>query len=263
MVARESLYGTAKDLGYRMAVPRWNRLRIDAGGMLSPLVYRRMYRAVRRLPDLDIVEVGGAAGAGSVAIAWAMRDAGLRAKLIAVEKCEGGSRARFGDYDANYQRIIDNLERFGVRDRVILFPHKLSLENGPEVLGLCETSELAAFVHDADGRLDRDVQLFWPRLRPGGLVIVDDDDPRPHYRVGDESNPDGGMKGVLTHRLLIQLEEWGLFERTGKVRNTTFGRKPVDARMDRFDPTVCEAILASVRREREEFLAASSVAGAT
>jgi predicted O-methyltransferase YrrM len=254
MPATHDLALTAKRAGYRVATPRWLRLRDEAGGMLSPLVYRRMYRAVRAQPDLDVVEIGGAAGAGSISLAWGMRDAGHTAKLIVVERCEGGSRAAFGGYDDNLARLHANFERFGVADRIELHPHEITLENGADVLARVTTSEIGAFVHDADGRLDRDVALFWPRLRPGGLVIVDDDDPGKPLRPGRPERPDSGYKGVLTYRLLRQLEAWGLFVRTAKVRNTTFGRKPVDADMRRFDPDVCARIVADVRAQRDDQL---------
>jgi hypothetical protein len=185
-----------------------------------------------------------------------MRDAGHRSKLVAVERCEGGSRGRFGDYDANVARLHENFERFGVADRVVLYPHDLTPANGHEVLALLGTDEIGAFVHDADGRLDRDVPLFWPRLRPGGLVVVDDDDPRPdQFKAPSDHQPDGGMKGALTHRFLELLEGWGLFERRRKIRHTVFGRKPPDADLSRFDPEAFARVVDDVRAERDAHLA--------
>jgi predicted O-methyltransferase YrrM len=246
----------AKRVLFRTVTPKWLRLRDEAGGMLSPLVYREIYRSVERQPDLDVVEVGGAAGAGSIAIAWAMRDAGKRSHLIVIERCEGGSRGWFGDYDGNLARLHANFERFGVAERIRLFPHDLTPANGSDVLALVTTPEISTFVHDADGRLDRDVPLFWPLLRPGGLVVVDDDDPRPEkFKTPSELQPDGGMKGTLTHRFLAQLEDWGLFSRRRKIRHTVFGIKPPGADMARFDATVFADIVAEVREERDEHLA--------
>jgi hypothetical protein len=52
------------------AFPRHTRFAVlqrEADGLLSPGIYERLYDQVRTLPDLDIVEVGGAAGAASVA----------------------------------------------------------------------------------------------------------------------------------------------------------------------------------------------------
>lgn len=53
---------------------KFYHLRAQTNGMLLPLVYKKIYQLCLRLPDLDIIEVGGAAGTGSIAIGWAIRD---------------------------------------------------------------------------------------------------------------------------------------------------------------------------------------------
>lgn len=258
-VRLRSLLGSAYN---RIRYPRFHRLRREAGGMLPPMVYQRLYREVRRLPDLDVVEVGGAAGAGSIAIAQAMGETGKRARLILVERCELGSRAAFGGREENLARLRRHLEHFGVADRVVVYPHELTMENGAEVLALVSTPEIAAFIHDADGQIDRDFRLFWPRLREGGLIVVDDFVNLAEFRPVSERHPDGGTKCLRTFRLLNRFIEWGLFEPFAQVQSTVFGRKPPGADFSRFDPAICEAILETVSREREAALAASGEARA-
>lgn len=234
--------------------PRFAALQRRTHGMLSPAVYRRLYDEMRATPDLDVVEIGGAAGAGSIAIAWALRDAGKTSHLVVVEKCEGGSRSRIGDRQDNLHLILGNFRRFGVADRVTLYPHQLTLANGDEVLRLVSTPQIAALVHDADGAIDRDIALFWPRLRPGGLIVIDDVDIRPDFKPVSPRHPRGGTKAVLTTRLLDQLIRWGLIEPVDRVRNTLFARKPLTADLSRLDLTRCAQIHDEVRDDHARWL---------
>lgn len=239
----------------RMMYPRFYDLKARTHGMLNPMIYRQMYLLAREQPDLDIVEVGGAAGAGSVALALGMKESGKRSGLVVVEKLKGGSRAVLGDYQRNLEIINGNFRQFGVDQVVRLYPHELTMENGAEVRALVRTPEIAAFVHDADGRLDRDFFLFWPLLRPGGLIIVDDYANSPHFKPISERNPQGGIKSVMTFRLLNQMIEWGLFRATRHMGNTVFGIKPAGADFSRFDREACRRIIEQVERERDAYLA--------
>lgn len=254
-----SPYRQAYGLYLRVRYPRFYALRKEARGMLNPVVYKKMYDLARDLPDLDIVEIGGAAGAGSIALAWALKDSGKSSKLIVVEKCEGGTRSKFGDYDDNLQTIHHNLERFGVRDQIVVFPHELTFENGGEVTSLVRTRQIAALIHDADGRLDRDFALFWPLLRPGGLIIVDDYENKTQYKPGSRLRPHGGIKKVLTYRLVNKFIEWGLFEPYVTLRGTVFGYKPPHAEFKLFDLDACSSIVEEVERERRTYLAQRGV----
>jgi predicted O-methyltransferase YrrM len=218
--------------------------------MLPAAVYHCLYDEVRRLPDLDIVEVGGASGAASVVISRAMIESGKTSRLVVVEKCEGGSRTPFGSRERNLARLQAHLDRFGARN-VAIFPEELTFENGAEVLSLLGTPEIGALVLDADGRIDRDFFHFWPRLCPGGLLVVDDAVELRDFRPRSPRHPDGGTKFLLTARLLQQFVRWGLFEPRRRVRNTLFGRKPEGADFSRFDRAVCERIVAEVEEEWE------------
>jgi predicted O-methyltransferase YrrM len=158
----------AKDLA------RWKALKAESSGMLSPVVYRELYRLARDAPDLDIIEIGGAAGAGSIALALGVKESGKRSGVIVAEKLEGGSRVEFGDRSSNQQIIEENFRKFGVLDQVRFFPHEVTMENGGEVSALFRSGEIAVLVHDADGRVDRDFFLFWPLLRDGCAIVIDD-----------------------------------------------------------------------------------------
>lgn len=66
--------------------------------------------------------------------------------------------------------------------------------------------------------------------------------------------PDGGIKNVLTYRLLNQFMDWGLFEMDKMVATTAFGHKPHGASMERFAPDRTKKIVEEVRTEWREYL---------
>ena len=216
---------------------RFYVLQRETDGLLPAKIYERIYNEVRKLPDLDIVEIGGAAGAASIAIGWAMKRDHKKSKLIIVEKCEGGSRAQYGGRQDNLMRLERNLKRFRVTDSVVIFPEYLTFENGQRVLGLLETRQIAAFMLDADGCIHRDFHFFWPRLHPDGLIIVDD------YQEARDAKHD------LTFHLLNRLMEWGLFDMTDRVGSTVFGRKPPAGDIRRLDLRACEEVVEMVSRK--------------
>ncbi len=233
---------------------RFFNLRKQTNGMLWPIVYKTIYEQCRQLPDLDIIEIGGATGAGSIALAWGMKESNKQSRLIVVEKCEGGTRSDVGGYTENLALIQEHFKQFDTGDKITLFPHELTFDNGHEVISLVNTKEIAALIHDADGRIDRDFFLFWNLLKPGGLIIVDDYANEPKYKPISERHPQGGTKSVMTYRLLNQMIQWGLFKTSKKIGKTIFGYKPADADYSRFDLEICNQIIENVQKERNEFL---------
>jgi hypothetical protein len=158
----------------------------------------------------------------------------FRHSVFVVEKCEGGTRHQYGGYADNLQTLQQNFALFGVSETIRLHPHWLTFENADEVTRLISTPEIAAFMHDADGRLDRDFHFFRPRLRSGGLIVVDD--------YVDERD----LKQAVTFRLLNQIMEWNLFEPFHQIRGTNFGRKPANPGFKRLDLEVHRKIVGSV-----------------
>lgn len=233
---------------------RFYDLKKKTNGMLGPAVYSKMYELCYKLDDLNIVEIGGATGAGSVALAWAMKDSNKKSKLIVVEKCQGGTRSDVGGYSENLDLINAHFSKFDVQDQITLFPHKLTFDNSDRVYFLIQTEEIGAFIHDADGRIDRDFYLFWSMLKPGGLIIIDDYADKPNYKPISDRYPQGGIKSVMTYRLLNRIIEWGLFEPSIKMGDTIFGYKPVNGNFDRFDLDACQEIISQIEQERDDFL---------
>jgi len=217
--------------------------------MLSPKVYAKIYHLIKKLPDFDIVEIGGAAGASGVTIAKSMKDSGKKSKLIVIEKCEGGSRNDFGNYRSNLKKITNNFKKFKLLDRIILFPKEITFENRKEVLKKVSSQQIAAFIHDADGHLERDFFIFYPILIDNGLIIVDDYQNKKDFRPISQRYPQGGMKKIITYKLLKKIIEWGLFEKSYMIGTTIFGYKPPKSDFHKFNLKECKEIINEIKKE--------------
>lgn len=232
--------------------PRFAAVRRHGRGLLSPGQYAAIYKTVKAAPDLDVIDIGSAGGATAVSAALAKRDAGSERVVIAVEKCEGGSRSSYGGYDENRAFLENNFRHFGVDNRVRLFPHYLTLDNAPDLLGLLTGETIAGFIHDADGRIDRDFQLLGPRIAEGGFVIIDDVTDTVKYRPISVRYPFGGTKNITTWRLLEYFDELALFTLTRRMGPVVFGHIQAGADFSRIDNEKCQSIVDGVLREHAE-----------
>jgi len=237
------------DAYYAAFHPRFCQIRRTCCGLCLVSVYREIYARTLVLPDYDIVEIGGAAGAGSVSFALALKDSGKKSNVVVVEKCEGGSRNRYGGYAENLQIIQNNFASFNVADKCTLFPHYLTMENRGEAISLIRTEFIAALGCDADGRIDRDFSAFWPKLMPNALIVIDDFPKALQPRSRRRYLRSGRVKHVLTYDLLNKFIEWGLFQPAKRIAETIFGYKPEDANFEKFDSKTCDSIVKSVEAE--------------
>ena len=221
----------------RILYGRFYKLQRATEGLLSPAAYKLIYERMRATPDLDSIEIGGASGTASIAIAWAKAEAGHQSRHIVVEKLEGGSRDKYGGFQDNLARFNGNLAEFGAAGRVELFPHYLTPENGRQVIDLVRTGQIGGLMCDADGRLDRDFTLFLPLVHPEAAIIIDDFHPSRTWKHG------------MTYRLLNQFIAWELFILEESPHGMAFGRRHPHADVSRIDPEVCADIIDSVRTD--------------
>lgn len=254
----KSTYWTPRNACTVVQAPLATALKLTTGGLLNPRVYQRLHRVAQTLPDLPFVEIGAASGAGTVALARGYARSSKRSPIVAVEKCEGGTRVDHGGYGDNLARLERNLRRFGVRGRVLLHARQLDEHSFPALEPLLGSGGLAGFLSDADGRLDRDFGLLWERVVPGGLIVVDDYADRPQFRPISERYPDGGTKHLLTFELLNVLMAAGYFQPEEQIGDTVFGRKPAAAPPSGFPAAQLHAARSAVAARRSAALASSS-----
>lgn len=239
----------ARGAYHGLRYPRFQPIKERTDGLLTARAYSEIYRTALSGNDLDIIDIGAAGGGVSIACALAQRDRGWTSSVIAIEKCEGGSRTQIGDFQDNLMFLNDNLRHFGVHDRVRIFPQHLTDDNLDELMRLVRTPRIAGFVHDADGRIDRDFLLFWPRLVDGGFIIIDDYVFQRNFKPVSDRYPAGGTKKLLTYRLLNQFREWGLMQVDGRLGPVAFGHKPANGDFSSFDVGVCDRIRNEVQKE--------------
>lgn len=242
------LHRNVYDLYYLVFHNRFFQIRRKCNGLCLVSVYKEIYKRALDLPDYDIVEVGGAAGASSIAFALALKESGKNSQVVVIEKCSGGTRSSYGGYDDNYRILTDNFISFEVDAYITLYPQALTVEKGPEVLSLINTKWISAFASDADGRIDRDFFLFWPRLIHGGMIVIDD---YPRHISSETEKEEyyrtGRFKEVLTYELLNLFVSWGLFMPVKRVSNTIFGKKPKGADFEKFDMQICHDIVEDIK----------------
>jgi hypothetical protein len=204
---------------------RFEKLRNTADGMLPAIVYQRLYEYACDVPlACDVIEIGAGSGAGTVALAWGLLERAGDARVIAVDRCFGGSRLRFGGFHENLTRLRATLNEHGVTDRVRLLPIELNECSYTQVLGKIARRRVGLVVLDADGRLDRDLLRLWPYLSDGSHIVVDDCIERAAYRPVSAAYPVGGAKFTLTARIVNYLIKEGLLEIVEAIGKTFFLR---------------------------------------
>ena len=211
-------------------------MRMQTEGLLSPEHYEAIHKFFLgcAVCEHDIVEIGGASGSASIAIGWALKERHSKAKLIVVEKFEGGTREKFGGYDENYKRFQEFTRRYGIADRIKLFPDYLTMENAQQVLDMVSSKKIGGMMLDADGHIHRDFAIFWEHLATSAPIVIDDYD------------PEISVKHELTFRLLNRFMDWELIERRNLIGDTFFGVKGRAASIDALDFAECEEITKEV-----------------
>lgn len=199
---------------YRIArYGRHYEMAIMTDGLLSNEVYRELTAIVRNGPSgRDILEIGGASGSATIAMAWGLRPAlGSTPRIVVVEKCEGGTRTRYGGRETNLSRFEQFTRSYARAADIILYPHYLTLANGSEVRALVKSSPLAGIMCDADGMVHRDLFLFSDLLCRDSFIVIDDY--HPHH----------SPKHEVTFCVVNRLLEAGVFMPRKLIDGTFFG----------------------------------------
>lgn len=182
-------------------------------GLLSVPVYRELTAVVSHGPrGRDIIEIGGAGGSATIAMAWGVHRCATHAtRIVVVEKCEGGTRTQYGNWETNRARFERFVRSYTRQTDVVLYPHYLTLENGNEVRSLVKHTPLAGMVSDADGMVHRDLFLFGDLLSSDSFVVIDDY--HPHH----------SPKHEITFGIVNRLITAGVFIPRKLIDGTFFG----------------------------------------
>lgn len=235
--------------------PSFLLLKFRTNGMLGAHVYRRIYDRVSQLPDHSFVEIGAASGAGTIVMARGYQHAGNRSRIVAVEKCQGGSRQKYGDYGENLAILQANLKRHGVSEQVSLFTRTLDEQSSPDLFKLFSDEKISGFMVDADGRLDRDFALLWPRTVENGLIIVDDCPQVADLECLVQLHGSSGKKLYMTAAGWAQIVEAGLVDRVSRVGETMFAYKPPGSQQTVFPRNELQKVVTTAEQEYLQALA--------
>lgn len=194
-------------------------------GMLPPSVYRRIYQTALQNDAPVFLEIGTFFAATTVCLARAVKDAGKSTRVYTVEKVAERIKHNIGGTDENLSRIRENLAYFEVDDVVEVLMGS-SEQCAPQIPG---GAPIGLMFVDADGRLDRDMRLFYDRLGPDADIMFDDinDDILIWRRQDREGN---GLyridaKHKISFDLLNAFKAAGLLSEGSIMGNTYFGKK--------------------------------------
>ena len=203
----------------------FNALKKKANGMLPAEVYRAIYETALRVESGDIVEIGTAHGAATIALAKGLIQSPAHGRVHTVDKIKGGSRDAFGDLQKNIAIIQDNFNAFNVAQDID-FHVGSSLE---VALEFPSGMHIGLLMLDADGAIDRDLKLFYDRVLPGAPIIIDDYQPNfvRFYSEGKTIRMD--QKRRLTALLLDYFVLKGYLKTETIIGETWFGTKPMGA----------------------------------
>lgn len=141
----------------------------------NPMVARWKMRRLHQLLSEQlglktVVEVGTGHAALTVLVADALIQSEPSRVIYTFDRIAGGSREAFGTFEENTQIIRDNLCRFGIEEAVHPIFGDVASTHGV----VDKDRQIDLLVLDADGRIDRDLMIFWRRMAPGCLIVLDD-----------------------------------------------------------------------------------------
>ncbi len=190
--------------------------------MLPDHVYEELHKAAIALDEGDVVEIGTAHGAATTAIALGLLQKKSPNLIYTVDTYGGrfSSRSAYGSPEDNIQIVNNNFAKTGIAHIVKMF--KGTSEEFVKG-GTCP-DDISMLMLDADGKIDRDFLLFYNRVKPGGLIVIDDADDAIHLSVSSTGEPFVDLKHRITHILISRLAEEGFIKDLNMISNTLFCR---------------------------------------
>jgi predicted O-methyltransferase YrrM len=195
----------------------------SANGMLPIPVYEALWSWAGQAPGPNFLEVGTAHGAGTIALAFGARKAGLDVKIQTIDRLGGkfSSRSGFGSVEQNKAVVQENFARANVAQCIALFvgttDEFVSAGHTPDRIDL--------LMLDADGRIDRDLMHFYDRLTAQAVIVVDDVDPEIFLGTAHDGTPYLDLKHRITSLLLAAFESAGYLRVEKRIGCTAFCRR--------------------------------------
>lgn len=125
---------------------------------------------------LTWLEVGTGHGGATIALAVGAKHARSDVHILTIDKMAGrtSSRSEYGSEEDNRRAAEANFRHAGVDQHITLF---VGSSEDFVRSGSCP-ERIDLMMLDADGRIDRDLMLFYNALPPGAPIVVDDADER-------------------------------------------------------------------------------------
>jgi predicted O-methyltransferase YrrM len=168
------------------------------------------------------VEIGTAHGAATIALALGARESGRPFRVYTVDPFSGkySSRTRFGSVEENVAFVRQQFRSFGVDEHITLVVG----DSRSLVQELGDQSSVGFLLIDADGRIDRDLELLFDRLDEDAVIVIDDIDDKTFIH-----QTDGRMVVDQKHRiaylLTAQLLNQGFLTEQVRIGGTGFYAK--------------------------------------
>src|SRR5690606_37556488 len=93
-------------------------LKKTCGGMMSQLLYRKIFDLAAHIPNGNILEIGTASGASAIAAALGLEASKNIGKVYSFDKHERGSRRHYSSPEASLAVAKKNIASFGMEARV-------------------------------------------------------------------------------------------------------------------------------------------------
>jgi len=170
----------AKRVYQTIQMRKFARLKAYTNGMLGAETYKLIYDYAQSLGEWNMIEVGAAHGAATIALAQGAKDAGHENQVVTFEPGEGGSREKYGGKEENISILENNIREYNVADCVSVIPERIEWKYSPPAL-VDELAPYSIHLHDANASIYCDFKLFYDHLLPGGIVMIDDCAAKPRH----------------------------------------------------------------------------------
>ncbi len=226
---------------------KFYELKKKTNGMLHPKIYKKLFILGKLYSDSIFVEIGAAHGAATISFANGIKYKKGAGKVYSFERCEGGSRAKYGSKEDNIKILKSNLRSYEVEDFVDLNIGIFNNESYIKLKHKINDSKIKILFIDADGLLHRDFFYLYKHLNQKSIIIIDDYDKNQHHK-----------KKMLTTKLVNQFLKWNLFTKVSQINDLVFLKISYKNSFENFNFDICDKIVKENNLEYENLISNSN-----